>query len=316
MIEVDRDLLQAFEKQLDPAAPCKGKIPIKILGYGEISTVFVLAGQETLTYKRLPVFRNPQALRDYQRLIEDYGNILRGLGIRVVESRCAAIATTDGRRVLYLVQRRLASEAIGNHLLRCCSRAQIVTLLTRVLDNILSVWHKNDRDDPRERIGLDSQISNWAFPEFVSQGDATPWYFDIGTPLIRRAGREALNTVVLLESMPPLVATIARRLFLAEILDRYYDVRAVALDLVANFYKEGRADCIPVALETINHYLKERCPNLNIRELDCREIARYYARDALIWRMLLYLRRLHRFVTRRVLGRRYDFILPGKIKRG
>ncbi len=45
------------------------------------------------------------------------------------------------------------------------------------------------------------------------------------------------------------------------------------------------------------------------------EIEKYYKNDAFIWALFLALRRMDRFIKTRMLGGRYNFILPGKIKR-
>ena len=45
------------------------------------------------------------------------------------------------------------------------------------------------------------------------------------------------------------------------------------------------------------------------------EVDKYYREDKLIWVVFLGLRRLDRFFSTRLLWKRYEFILPGKIKR-
>jgi hypothetical protein len=44
-------------------------------------------------------------------------------------------------------------------------------------------------------------------------------------------------------------------------------------------------------------------------------VKRYYTHDKLIWRAFLGLRKLDRWFTTRLAGRRYEFILPGRIQR-
>jgi hypothetical protein len=38
---------------------------------------------------------------------------------------------------------------------------------------------------------------------------------------------------------------IIRLLFLKDVMSRYYDPRQVTIDLIANFYREQRADLVP-----------------------------------------------------------------------
>lgn len=57
---VEREFLREFEENLNPAKPEKSKVPIRILGYGEISTVFEipLEGYSNIAFKRIPMFRS------------------------------------------------------------------------------------------------------------------------------------------------------------------------------------------------------------------------------------------------------------------
>jgi hypothetical protein len=91
---------------------------------------------------------------------------------------------------------------------------------------------------------------------------------------------------------------------------RYYDRRLVYMDLIANLYKEQRPDLIPIAIETINKYLNDDEIQFNIKEVE-----KYYKEDKLIWTLFLAFRRFDKWLTTKVLHRRYEFILPGKIKR-
>jgi len=108
---------------------------------------------------------------------------------------------------------------------------------------------------------------------------------------------------------------LVRWRFLSEVLDRYYDVRLILTDLVANFYKEGRPDLIETALSMINSVLEAKKSNAEIQILEKSEIERYYKNDAFIWSLFLRLRRFDRFLKTKIFRRRYNFMLPGKIRR-
>jgi len=49
--------------------------------------------------------------------------------------------------------------------------------------------------------------------------------------------------------------------------------------------------------------------------LDRQAIEAYYKEDKLIWRLFLGLRRIDRFIKSKLFGQRYEFVLPGNIKR-
>ena len=53
-MKVDMEVLRKFEERLNPAKPEN----IKILGYGEISTVFELPEYPGIAFKRIPMFRS------------------------------------------------------------------------------------------------------------------------------------------------------------------------------------------------------------------------------------------------------------------
>jgi hypothetical protein len=52
-----------------------------------------------------------------------------------------------------------------------------------------------------------------------------------------------------------------------------------------------------------------------IKPLSRSEIVAYYKNDAFIWTAFLSLRRMDRFMKTRILRQRYNFMLPGKIRR-
>jgi hypothetical protein len=157
-------------------------------------------------------------------------------------------------------------------------------------------------------VAIDGQLSNWCF---VATDPARVTFVDTGTPIFRLQGREQLDPEPLLRSAPAWLRWVLRWLFLDEVMSRYYDPRRVFLDLAANLHKEQRPDLIPMALEVLNAAGDPRsAPPLTFREVDA-----YYRRDKVIWQLFLGFRRLDRWIARRVLGRRYEFILPGAIRR-
>lgn len=60
-MKINVDLLKEFETGLDPSHPESSKIPAKVLGYGEISTVFAIKGEPKLACKRMPIFRHQES---------------------------------------------------------------------------------------------------------------------------------------------------------------------------------------------------------------------------------------------------------------
>lgn len=91
---------------------------------------------------------------------------------------------------------------------------------------------------------------------------------------------------------------------------RYYDRKLVYTDLIANLFKEQRPEIVDTWIKTINMATLDK-----MEALDRQTIEAYYKEDKLIWRLFLGLRRIDRFIKSKLLGQRYEFVLPGKIKR-
>jgi hypothetical protein len=78
--QIDLGLLQEFERGLDPRSPGNSRIPARVLGYGEISTVLEIQAEACrgLAFKRLSIFESPAEIErylasfvEYMRLLED-----------------------------------------------------------------------------------------------------------------------------------------------------------------------------------------------------------------------------------------------------
>lgn len=314
-MNVDIEALAEFENGLDPAFPEKSTLPPAILGYGEISTTFALPALPEVAFKRLPPFQDAGQISDYRKILETYVSLLSDqCGIRVVDFAFYDLVNARGEKILYVAQHRFPGENIGHALLKTATPKQLERLIMPVMDRLMRLLKFNRENAEGLSIGLDSQLSNWSFP--LSDGKhPDPVYFDITTPMLRIHGIEQLDTEIFLKSCPSFLVWLVRWQFLSEVLDRYYDVRLILTDLVANFYKEGRPDLIDAALSMINAGLETENCLTTISPLEKSEIERYYKNDAFIWSLFLMLRRLDRFLKTKFFRQRYNFMLPGKIQR-
>jgi hypothetical protein len=316
------ELLQEFEKGLDPRRPEESRIPAAVLGYGEISTVFAIEaeGLGGLAFKRLPLFYDKEEVDAYRSTYEEYNRLLtEEVGLRLPGYSHAFFPSQTGRPIFYIVQGRLPSDSIGHHALHLLPREMVQVLVRRVLQELRRVWAFN-RQQQRWQLGIDGQISNWSIDEFDAQRPVvheatTLTYLDTSTPLLRIEGIEQLDAELFLRSAPSFLVWILRLLFLEDVVDRYYDFRRVVIDLVANFYKEQRAELIPDILEVVNDFFAGEAADLGIQPIEEKEVRSYYREDALIWTLYLSFRRFDRFLQTRMLRREYPYILPGKIKR-
>jgi len=320
---IDLELLQRFEAGLDPRRPDRCSVPARVLGYGEISTVFAIdapamAGR---AFKRMPMFRDEGEAQAYEALFHDYIRALgERIGLRVVGGDTVRVADpAAGRVVLYIIQDKLPPDSIGHRAIHKLPPAEVARLTGTVLQQCRLVFDFNREHRGQLELGLDGQISNWAITGFDPSAGALPptlelSYLDTSTPLMRRNGVEQLDPDLLLRSAPSFTLWLLRRAFLPEVMTRYYDFRRVAMDLVANFYKEGRPELVPELVATVNRFFVDEHREPGFKPLTVAEIEGYYRFDALTWRVFLASRKLDRWLQG-VRGREYPYTLPDKIAR-
>jgi len=308
------DVLARFEAQLDPARPAAAP-GVAIIGYGEVSTVFALAELPGRVCKRMAGFRGREAVAGYTGVVQRYIDFLEAEGVRVVETALLPIERRGRAPVVYLVQPQLAAEGLGNQLLRCADDAALRARIDAVLARIGRLLRSNrERRDGRS-VTVDAQLSNWHFGTAEPDG-GDPVLIDIGTPFMRKDGVDEIGVELFLAPVPPGVRAVYRRAHAVEhYLDAFFDARSLLVDAVANFHKEGRPDRIPLALERVNRWLAEDVRDLGGAAIRAEDVDRYYRNDAKTLELYLRARRLDRFVRTRLLHQRYDFILPGAIRR-
>jgi hypothetical protein len=316
------NLLQEFEQGLDPRWPEQSQIPARVLGYGEISTVFAIQaeGLQGLAFKRLPLFYNQEETEAYQATYTEYNHLLQEeIGLRLPAFGYASLTNKAGRPIFYIIQRQLPADSIGNQALHLLPRDMVKLLVRRILQELCLVWDFNQQQ-ARWQIGLDGQISNWSIDGFETRNpyvdrETTLTYLDTSTPLVRIEGEEQMDAELFLRSAPSFLVWILRLLFLQDVVDRYYDFRRVTVDLVANFYKEQRAELIPDLIDVVNDFFAGDAADLGLEPIDEKQVRAYYREDALIWTLYLSMRKLDRSLHTHLLRREYPYILPGRTKR-
>ncbi|MBM4446451.1 MAG: hypothetical protein FJ023_03750 [Chloroflexi bacterium] len=319
-MKINADLLKEFERGLDPSHPENSKIPAKVLGYGEISTVFAIEGEPKLACKRMPIFRHQEELDQYKTIYDEYNRILNDqVGINVPPFGFVSFACDAGYIVCFDVQEKLPSESFGDKLIHILKDDDLITFFRLVLKQLKKVWDFNEKGTGIQ-IGIDGQISNWAIrglnpnsPHIDSKTQL--YYIDTSTPFIRKNGKEQLDPELFLRSAPSFLHWLIRWLFLKDVMTRYYNFHLVVVDLIANFYKEQRPELIPKLVQVANDFFAKEAKGLEIKPITAEEVRSYYKEDALIWTIFLAMRRLDRFIHRRILHKPYIYILPGKIKR-
>jgi len=302
---LDKARIQQFETSLDPRDPLSSEIPCKIMGYGEISAVLQIDNDPDLAAKRMPLFHSIAAAETYARNYASYCERLREAGLNVPEDTTINVAGRNGLTVLYILQQQLPPARFCHQLIHSESPEFITKMTQRIVTDIERIWAYNTGQAPDLELAIDGQLSNWVLLE---SGELL--FIDTSTPLMQVQGEETLDPELLLQSAPSFLRWLIRWQFLDDVMTRYYDRRLVYTDLIANLFKEQRPDLVDAWIDIINTETTDRMEALNRKEIES-----YYKEDKLIWSLFLGLRRLDRFIKTRLLGQRYEFVLPGKIKR-
>ena len=321
-LHVDVEMLKEFERGLDPRHPERSRVPARVLGYGEISTVFEIQveGMKGYAFKRLPIFRSSDEVETYRAVYMEYNRILEEeIGIALPPYGYAEFISSSGRPIFFIVQEQLPSPSIGNQAIHHLPDEGILTLVRLILRELKKIWDFNASQD-RFEVAVDGQVSNWSIVDYnpgaPSIHDGSRFlYVDTSTPLFRVDGVEQLDPELFLRSAASFLALILKKLFLADVVNRYYDCRRVAIDLIANFYKEQRPELIPDLIRVANEFFAEEAEYLGVELIEEKDVRSYYREDAMIWVLYLNSRRLDRFLRTCLLRREYPYILPGKIKR-
>jgi hypothetical protein len=303
--------LAAFERVLDPACPT-ARPGVELLGWGEVSAVLGLPDLPGWVCKRMAGFRDEPAAERYLAVVRRYVETLAGDGVRVVDTRLVPLRIGSRRPVVYLLQPRLDPSRLGHQLLRTAPDEALGACLEAALDVVLRVHRANRARGDGRALGVDGQLSNWHYPDA-----GEPALLDVGTPFMRLHGADELDVELFLAAVPPVARAWYRRQRAVErYLDDYFEPRRVLVDLLGNFHKEGRADRLPFAVARANRWLDAHAAELeDARPIAADAVSRYYQRDAAQLELFLRARRLDRWLRTRLLRQRYDFVLPGPIRR-
>ena len=304
----DEDRLAQFEIGLDPQNLDDSPIPAAIIGYGEISAIFQMADHPELAFKRLPLFSDRAAAEKYVQQYHEYCRLLTEADLHLPDHQTYIVQPPGRPIAVYIAQRKLPLERFGHQLIHVLAGREIQSLLEGIVRETDKIWRFNQSVRPALELALDGQLSNWVWLENSDRQSMV--FVDTSTPLFRKNGVEQLDPELFLKSAPAFLRWILRLFFLDDVINRYYDQRLVYMDLAANLYKEQRPALIPLAVKTINTIVSD-----NMKPLTEAEVAQYYRQDKLIWALFLAFRRLDRWFTTKLFRRRYEFILPGKIKR-
>ena len=307
-MDIDKDLLYRFENGLDPQNIKASSVPASVIGFGEISTIFQVGDNADVAFKRMPLFPNRMSAEKYKHQYHEYCDKLIEAGVKLPEHETIILEPPKRPVVFYIAQKQLPADRFAHKLIHVLNPMNTSLLIEQIVSDISKIWQFNQSSMPSLELAIDGQLSNWICLEKEAGTEIV--YIDTSTPLYRKNGVEQLDPELLLQSAPSFLRWIIRSLFLKDVMNRYYDQRLVYIDLAGNLYKEQRPDLILNTIDIINQHLSD-----NLKPLTMEEVKKYYREDKLIWTLFLAFRRIDRWLTIKLLRKRYEYILPGKIKR-
>jgi len=320
-LKIDIEVLKKLERSIDIYNPEKGEVPIKILGFGEISLVFeLLSDVEPIAYKRIPIFDNEKQVKRHIWAYNEYNRILdQDIGLNLPKYDVAWFKDDEDKIQFYCVQEKISPESVGNRVVHQINDDDINTLILLVMREMKKVWEYSKNHETID-LGLDGQISNFMIIGYDPDNPSIDMntkltYIDTSTPMFRKNGVEAMDGELFLKSTPSFLRFLVKAAFLDEVIDRYYDWRLVTIDLIANFFKEQRPELIPGIIRRVNKFFKEEASEFNIEPITFEEVQKYYKNDKMIWVIFQNARKIDRFLKTKLFKKKYDFYLPDKIKR-
>lgn len=334
---VERDLhaFRAFER--DIVSLRRRPLQVRIIGVGEITTTIEITGDPsrglrhpqrrkkiTRAIKKMPDFPDFESANRYARLYDEYHLILKNhIGLRM-PIWGSWIKAAPGKAVVYNWQERLPQESVAALVIHKVDDAANRRLFRLVMRELAKAF-KYNRSEPETLIGLDGQIPNWSVVGFdvkrpEIRGDEALIYFDTSTPLMRRRlgvdksayGPDMLDTGLFLKSVPAPARPIIRLVALKEVVGRYYDPRKVITDLIASYYLYRRSDLVPVIVEDVNEFMRTELPEFGLKQFTVAEMVKYHKTDTMIWVFFRAMKRIDRWITEELLGKKYGQRLPRK----
>ena len=320
-MKIDIEVLKKLERSIDIYNPEHGEVPIKVLGFGEISLVFELLNDvEPIAYKRIPIFDNEKQVDRHIWAYNEYNRLLiQDVGLNLPEYDVAWFKDDDDKIQFYCIQEKISADSVGNRVIHQVNENDVETLVLLAMKEMKKVWDYSKNHESID-IGLDGQISNFAVIGYDPNNPKIDMntklvYIDTSTPMFRTDGEEAMDAELFLKSTPSFLRFIVKAMFLDEVVDRYYDWRLVSIDLIANFYKEQKPELIPGIIQKVNDFFANEASDFEMEPITLLEVQKYYKNDKRIWVIFQNARKLDRFIKTKILRKRYEFYLPDKIKR-
>lgn len=282
-----RDLLR-LEQDVQQALAGGDRSSLRIIGYGEVSVALGYPSDEpAVVCKRTPPMTDRQ-FRNYQQLVERYVAGLDARGVQVAETQVRSVVRKDDDIIGYLVQPLVDSETLGEKVLERSEPDADHPFLVALAATIALA------DD---RLSLDAQVTNWSW-----HNDSL-LLLDVGTPFMWDQNGALIWDMTPIAKMGPALFRSYMIKDITKVITRWQSPRGVAVDVVANLYREKLEDWIPATLEAMNRMLG------TANAITAEEGHAMYLEDAKTFPLLKKMQIVERAWQTKVRRRGYDFFV-------
>jgi len=285
--EIDFDIIQSFEFNLDLRRPEKNLIPNYIIAYGRLCTVLELKTKHLagLVFKRISVFKTNHELNHFLEAWIDYSQLLQNnLGLKVPAQGYAICLSFTQRPVLYIIQEKMPAHALGHNAIHLVNRAEMITFFGRILELLLN-WSKFNHDYAEQKISLGGHLSDWVIEGYDPQRpgldqDAPLIYIDSSVPIFKSDGIEKIDRDLMMRSIPSLLKFFVHKSHIEVYFSRFYNIREVVINILADFYKEKRPDLIPELVMAFNQFsIQGNVKHFDLKPIQIKEVKEFYRKD-------------------------------------
>ncbi len=283
--------LERLESDVVSALTRRDNSELAIIGFGEVSVALGYPADEPrFICKRTPPF-TPAQFEQYRLLVDRYVTELRAAGLSVVDTEVRSVQR-GGATIAYLVQPLLDADTLGHRVLGDAEPDVEHPLLVALAGTL---------DLVSDRISIDAQATNWAWQ------DDRLTLLDVGTPFLWDASGTLDLDLTPYLPMIPLPMRSAAQKDLTKVITRWRERRGVAIDVVANLYREGLDQWIEPTVAAMNTVLDPG------EVIGVDEAKAAYAEDLKTWPRLTKLKRAERAWQTRVRRRPYDFFIQSTV---
>jgi len=284
--------LETFEALVQRALRTGDDSPLPVLGYGEAATVLsMVSSAGTFTCKRILPFAHAEQAELCANLIRSYIETLVERGLEVVDTDIRQVPGPSDTVVVYCIQPSLPGAMLAPAHFRTLTEAQAADTFVVLLDLL--------RTSVDATAAPDGRLSSWAFA-----GSDRAIYLAVGSPLLRRGGRDWAASVLLPRALPGPLYPILRTLPSMRMRERRFTLRGQVLDLLVSLRRERLHHLTPAFVEIANRRLELAKP------VTLQQVKVHALHDARSRTILHKARHVDRWLYAKLRRKPYPYLIP------